>query len=118
MELEMKMKKSMSIQLLVFATVLALIMMVPSAAHAQAAAATYKAKCASCHGADGKGGTPAAKALGVRDFGSDEVTKMSDPDLAAIVTTGKNKMPAYGKTLKDEEIKGLVAYVRELSKQK
>jgi mono/diheme cytochrome c family protein len=31
---------------------------------------------------------------------------------------GKNKMPAYSKTLKPEEIKGLVAYVRELGGKK
>jgi mono/diheme cytochrome c family protein len=30
---------------------------------------------------------------------------------------GKNKMPGYAKTMKPEEIKGLVAYVRELSKK-
>ena len=58
------------------------------------------------------------KALGAHDFGSAEVTKMSDTDLITIVTAGKNKMPAYGKSLKDTEIKDPVAYVRELGKQK
>ena len=43
---------------------------------------------------------------------------MSDTDLITIVTAGKNKMPAYGKSLKDTEIKDLVAYVRQLGKQK
>jgi len=110
--------KHIVIQFCIFATVLAVALMVPSAALAQGAAATYKAKCAGCHGADGKANTALAKALGAHDFGSDEVTKMSDTDLITIVTTGKNKMPAYGKSLKDAEIKDLVAYVRELSKQK
>ena len=36
-------------------------------------AAIYKSKCASCHGADGKGETPAGKAMKVRDLGSAEV---------------------------------------------
>lgn len=44
--------------------------------------------------------------------------KMSDADLIKIVTEGKGKMPSYGKSLKDTEIKDLVAYIRELSKQK
>jgi mono/diheme cytochrome c family protein len=110
--------KNMKVQFSILATVLAVILMAPSAVHAQSAAATYKAKCAGCHGADGKGSTALGKAMGAQDFGSDEVTKMSDADLITIVTTGKNKMPAYGKSLKDTEIKDLVAYVRELGKQK
>jgi len=43
---------------------------------------------------------------------------MSDADLVKTVTDGKNKMPAYGKSMKEPEIKDLVAYIRELSKQK
>jgi mono/diheme cytochrome c family protein len=110
--------KNMKIHFSILALALAVVVIVPSAARAQNAAATYKAKCAGCHGADGKANTGPAKALGAHDFGSDEVTKMSDTDLITIVTAGKNKMPAYGKSLKDTEIKDLVAYVRELGKQK
>jgi cytochrome c6 len=110
--------KNMKIHFSIPAVVLAVVTMAPSAVRAQDAAATYKAKCAGCHGADGKANTGPAKALGAHDFGSDEVTKMSDSDLITIVTSGKNKMPAYGKSLKDTEIKDLVAYVRGLGKQK
>jgi mono/diheme cytochrome c family protein len=80
------------------------------------AAATFKAKCAGCHGPDGKGSTPAGKAVGVHDFTSPEVQKMSDADLAGIISMGKNKMPAYAKTLKEPEITALVAYIRSLGK--
>jgi mono/diheme cytochrome c family protein len=83
-------------------------------ATAQNAAATFKAKCAGCHGVDGKGTTGLGKALGVHDFSSDQV----DADLTTIVTTGRNKMPAYGKSLKEAEIKDLVAYVHQLGMQK
>ena len=62
-----------------------------SPARAQNAAATYKAKCTGCHGADGKGNTGPGKALGVHDFGSEEVTKMSDADLVKIMTDGKEQ---------------------------
>jgi cytochrome c6 len=109
---------NMKIQCVFLATVLAVVLIAPSAVRAQNAAATYKAKCAGCHGADGKANTAPAKALGAHDFGSDEVTKMSDTDLITIITAGKNKMPAYGKSLKDTEIKDVVAYVRELGKEK
>ena len=43
-------------------------------------AATYKAKCVSCHGADGKGDTPAGKSTKVRSFADPEVVKASDDD--------------------------------------
>jgi mono/diheme cytochrome c family protein len=110
--------KHRNVRFSTFVMVLAVALIAPSAVRAQNATVTYKAKCAACHGADGKGNTGPGKALGAHDFGSDEVTKMSDTDLITIVTAGKNKMPAYAGTLKDIEIKGLVAYVRELGKQK
>jgi mono/diheme cytochrome c family protein len=80
------------------------------------AATIFKAKCAGCHGPDGKGDTAAGKAVGAHDFASPDVQKMSDADLAGIISMGKNKMPAYAKTLKDADINGLVAYVRSLGK--
>ena len=80
------------------------------------AAATYKQKCVSCHGADGKGETPAGKAMKVRSFADPETKKMSDQELADIIEKGKGKMPKYGASLKPDEIKDLVAYIRALAK--
>ncbi len=80
-------------------------------AMAQDAAATYKAKCAMCHGADGKGGK-----MGTRDFGSAEVKAETDAQLTDIINKGKGKMPSYNGKLKDSEIKDLVTYIRSLSK--
>jgi mono/diheme cytochrome c family protein len=74
-------------------------------------------KCASCHGPDGNANVPAGKALKARDFHSPDVQGQSDTDLAAVVTAGKNKMPAYGKQLKPAEIAALVAYSRALGKK-
>jgi len=82
------------------------------------AAATYKAKCVMCHGADGKGDTPAGKKMGAHDFASPEVQKQSDGELASITAKGKNKMPGYEKSLKEAEIKDLTAYIRQLGKGK
>jgi cytochrome c6 len=82
-----------------------------SSAAAQDAAATYKAKCAMCHGPDGKGGK-----MGTRDFASAEVKAETDAQLTDIITKGKGKMPSYDGKLKAEDIKGLVAYIRSLAK--
>ena len=87
-----------------------------SSAVAQDAAATYKAKCAMCHGPDGKG-SPMGTKMGVHDFTSDDVQKQSDAQLAAVIDKGKGKMPAYDGKLKDTEIKDLVAYIRGLAKK-
>jgi cytochrome c6 len=87
-------------------------------AAADDAAATYKSKCAMCHGADGKGDTPMGKKLGLRDFASPEVQKMSDDELIAVTTKGKNKMPAYENKLSAAQIKDVITYIRQLAKGK
>ena len=98
--------------------VLALAILVNASARADdASAKLYASKCVSCHGADGAGTTVVGKALKVKDFHDPDIQKLSDADLNAIISKGKDKMPEYDKTFKPEEIKGLVAYVRELGKK-
>jgi cytochrome c6 len=77
-------------------------------------AGDFKAKC---HGADGTGSTATGKALKVRDLASPDVQSQTDAQLTEIVTNGKNKMPAYKGKLTDDQIKGLVAYIRGLAKK-
>jgi len=77
----------------------------------------YKQKCASCHGADGKGDSPMGKNLKLRDLGSDDVQKQSDAELTEITANGKGKMPAYKGKLTDDQIKQLVGYIRSLKKK-
>lgn len=79
--------------------------------------ATYKAKCASCHGLDGSGNTVTGKKLKVRDLRSAEVQKMTDAQLQAVIAKGKGKMPAYEKALGAEQVKQLTAYTRQLAKK-
>ena len=76
----------------------------------------YKAKCASCHGPDGKGETAAGKATKARDICSDEVTKESDAAWTDIIVKGKNKMPGYDKKVTDADVKDVIAYMRSLCK--
>jgi len=80
----------------------------------QDASATYKSKCAGCHAADGTG-SAMGKKMGAHDFTSADIQKMSDAELSDIITNGKNKMPKYP-SLKPEEVKGLVDYIRSLKK--
>ncbi len=79
-------------------------------------AATYKAKCASCHGADGSGQTAMGKAMKLRDLGSAEVQKQTDKELVAVTADGKGKMPAYKGKLSADEINAVVAFIRTLKK--
>ena len=85
---------------------------------AQSAGETlYKAKCAMCHGADGKGEVPMGKKLNARNLGSTEVQSQSDAQLTEVLTKGKNKMPAYESKLSKDQIVQLVAYIREIGKK-
>lgn len=81
---------------------------------AQAGQDLYKQKCASCHGADGAGAM--AKKMGSRDLNSDEVQKMSDKDLATVISTGKGKMPGYKGKLTDDQINDVVKHIKTLKK--
>jgi len=86
--------------------------------HAQDAPTLFKTKCAPCHAADGSGSTATGKAMKVRDLHSEDVQKQTDAELTAVITNGKNKMPAYKGKLDDGQIKGLVGYIRDLAKKK
>src|SRR5579863_9016936 len=108
------MMKRIDTKLLTIATALVVVLSLSLAAHAQDASALFKSKCAGCHAADGTG-SAMGKKMGAHDFTSADVQKMSDADLTDIITNGKNKMPKYA-SLKPEEVKGLVAYIRTLKK--
>jgi len=100
--------------LLCLSAIFVLSLSLSQPAFSQSAADLYKSKCQMCHGADGKGGTPVAKTMGVRDFKSPDVAKESAADMIALTKNGKNKMPAYKDKLTDEQIKDLVTYIRGL----
>jgi mono/diheme cytochrome c family protein len=102
------------VKVLIIATAFVVVLSISGSAQAQDAAATFKSKCAGCHAADGTG-SAMGKKMGAHDFTTADVQKMSDAELTDIITNGKNKMPKYG-SLKPEDIKGLVAYIRTLKK--
>ncbi|OGR81821.1 MAG: hypothetical protein A2636_04135 [Elusimicrobia bacterium RIFCSPHIGHO2_01_FULL_64_10] len=79
----------------------------------------YDAKCASCHGKDAKGNPNMAKIFKVETSALDLTWEGSsgkeDAELKAVISKGKNKMPAYEKQIKPEQIDALLAYVRSLA---
>jgi cytochrome c6 len=101
---------------LITASLLTIITLVTPAAFA-GSAEIFKAKCASCHGADGAGQTAVGKSMKIRDLGSAEVQKQSDADLQKVITDGKGKMPAYKAKLSQADISSLVAFIRGVAKK-
>jgi mono/diheme cytochrome c family protein len=89
----------------------------PVRADDAASANLFQTKCAACHGADGAGNTTVGKTLMVKDLRDPEIQKATDDALTMIITKGKDKMPAYEKSLKPDDIKGLVAFIRSLAKK-
>ena len=78
--------------------------------------ATYKAKCQSCHGAQGVPNPGIAKAMGVKPAGDPSVKSLSEAQMIADTTNGKGKMPAFKGKITDSEIKASVDYFRTLAK--
>jgi mono/diheme cytochrome c family protein len=83
----------------------------------------YGQICATCHGQSGKGDGPGAAALNPkpRDHTDKEyMSKLSDEDLFKVIKNGGASigksplMPPWGGTLKDDQIKDVIAYVRTL----
>jgi mono/diheme cytochrome c family protein len=77
----------------------------------------FKGKCAMCHGPDGAGKTMMGEKLKIPDLHSADVQKHTDGELKAVITKGKDKMPAYEAKLNKEQIDKLVAYIRDLAKK-
>lgn len=77
----------------------------------------FNRNCARCHGADGRGDTPAGHLFKSPDFTDSDWWKQnssitSTKSLQTIVTRGKGAMPGFGKKLTKSEINLLVDRVR------
>jgi cytochrome c6 len=100
-----------------YSALTAVILMAGAASFAQSPGeATYKAKCQSCHGAEGTPNPGIAKAMGVKPANDPSVTSISESQMIADTTNGKGKMPAFKGKLTDAEIKDSVTYFRSLGK--
>jgi cytochrome c6 len=79
--------------------------------------ALFQEQCIGCHGPDGRAQTELGKKLGAADLTSDAIRQQPDAELAKIVKDGKGKMPTFDKKLSDDEIRGVITYVRQLAKK-
>jgi|SRR3954468_23454768 cytochrome c6 len=109
------MKLNRNIAIILAMALLGLVLFPSRAQSDEGSASFYKQKCASCHGPDGKGETPAGKAMKVRSFADPAVVATSDDELASVIANGKGKMPKYP-GLKPEQVKALVEYCRSIAK--
>ncbi|MCL5097257.1 MAG: c-type cytochrome [Candidatus Omnitrophica bacterium] len=86
------------------------------------AKANYNLLCKGCHGVDGKGDTLLGQKLDVKNFTDLKVQeKLKDDQMFKSIKEGLKKggktlMRPYGERLGDQEIKDLVAYIREFKK--
>ncbi len=91
-------------------------------ASASDAKGNWDTLCAKCHGADGKGQTNMGRKLGAKDY-TDASVQAALTDEAAFKAIKEGFKDKDGKTvmrpaenLSDEDIKGLVAYMRTFKK--
>src|ERR1700688_4052891 len=82
-----------------------------------AGTATYRTKCALCHGTDGSG-SEVGKSMDVPDFRSQAVQKLSDAELAQVISNGKGGMPSFKNSPRAEQIQGFVTHIRTLAPKK
>jgi mono/diheme cytochrome c family protein len=106
--------KIMKLAALIAMIALALFLILPNLAWAaDDGAALFKAKCATCHGAE-LTGKPAAK---IPSLISDARKKASDAELADMIANGgkdKKAMHAFAnKGVSADQVKMVIAYIRE-----
>jgi cytochrome c oxidase cbb3-type subunit 3 len=76
----------------------------------------WRQQCATCHGPSGKGDGPMGAMMQAPDLTRVPwQAKASDADIAAVIQTGRNKMPRFD--LPDVVVRGLVARIRSLRGQ-
>ena len=102
--------------------ILLAVLLIGAAARAEVDAKivkTWKAKCASCHGVDGKAETETGKKAKISDFSKADWQKgKTDAQIKAAIENGTKKgdaeMDPYKDKLSPEQIDGLVAYIRTM----
>ncbi|MDE3118552.1 MAG: cytochrome c [Nitrospirota bacterium] len=78
----------------------------------------FEARCASCHGPQGRGDGPQAPFLSPRPASliSAGTSVKTDAELLAVITNGKPRtsMPAWNGLLTEQERRDVLAYIRTL----
>src|SRR3981189_1200780 len=82
-----------------------------------ASSATFRTKCAMCHGPDGSG-SEVGKSMNVPDLRSPAVQKLPDAELVQVISNGKGGMPPFKSSLSEDQIHSLVSYIRTWHQKK
>jgi len=106
----------------VFSKIVLVILISAAAARAEVDAKTvrtWKAKCASCHGADGKGETDMGRTAQLSDLATADWQKSkTDAQIKSAIESGATKngveMEAYKDRLDAAQIDAVVQYIRTL----
>lgn len=86
---------------------------------------SWKAKCAGCHGDDGKGATEQGKKMAIADMSQKAwQAQFTDEQIRSTIKSGfkrdKNgkhqEMDSFAEALRPDQVDALVAYVRSLAK--
>ncbi|MEE8111021.1 MAG: cytochrome c [bacterium] len=85
-------------------------------AEVERGAGIYVERCLTCHGTEGAGNGSRASFLpgGVANL---RRSSLSEEELRRVISEGRRLMPAFGPALKEEEIRGVVAFVRRFQRR-
>ena len=99
--------------------------MVLATADAAKGKEAFEAKCANCHGKDGKGDTTMGKKLKLADLtDAKAMSGKTEADIAKIITQGGKAvgrsamMGAWGEKLGEQGVKDVVEHIKDLCKCK
>lgn len=101
---------------------LAACLLVP-AARAADVQANYTKHCVSCHAKDGSGDTKMGKKAGAKDYRDPKIVATIKDDVAfknvkeGQTEDGKEKMKPFKDKLTDDEIKALIAHMKDFAKK-
>ena len=89
----------------------------PTGPMVEAGKRLYLTACSNCHGMDGTGSMMRQMMPNIGNL-TDPAThaRLSDDDLKKLITSGRNKMPAFGTIFKPNQVDQIIAYTRTLRK--
>ena len=100
--------------------ILAALAMGALAVQAEDAKVNWAAKCAVCHGKEGKGDTKIGQKMGARDYSDAKVqASLTDDQIFAAIKDGYKKddkliMKGFAEKMTEPEMKALVTFMRTL----
>jgi cytochrome c oxidase cbb3-type subunit 3 len=100
------------------ATTFALLALPLSAQEPPKRSALWGAYCTACHGEDGRSQTEEGLKKRARNLADPRWQEtVADSRLESSIRRGRDRMPAFGKKLSDEQTKALVAEIRSLARK-